>query len=298
MTVEFRADLLPAIQELAIQARRDVLSKTLTGNWLSSFKGQGMEFSGYREYQVTDDSRKIDWRASLRAHKLLIKELQEDKTLRVTILVDTSSTMLYGSGEHLKAEVAANIASTMAYPALRSGDQCGLVLFSDDIKHYMKPAVGMQQHAAMAKELIKPQHYGGEFHFSQAIRHAVSMIRGRGLLILISDFIGLQEGWDKEIRAAHEKFDVIAVMLRDPRDRKLPANAGSFELEDPETGETITIDTHAYAKPYKEYVIKEEADIIHRFQQARADIVTIEVGEDIREALVAFFGRRAAHMQV
>ena len=132
MIKEFHPDLLPKIRRLAIQANRDVLSRTLTGNWLSTFKGRGMQFSGYREYQQsTDDAGKIDWRASLRAQKLLVKELQEDRNLQVTIMVDVSNSMLYGSGEELKAEVAAEIASTLAYPAIRAGDSVGLVMFSD-----------------------------------------------------------------------------------------------------------------------------------------------------------------------
>lgn len=297
MTVEFDADLLPLLQEVAIQARRDVLSKTLTGNWLSSFKGLGMEFSGYREYMPTDDAHLIDWKASLRAHKLLIKQLEEERTLIVHLLIDTGSTMLYGSKNRLKAEVAAHIASTIAYPALRSGDSCGLMMHGEELSGYAKPKTGMDQHALMTKLLTEPQRYGGSFNLTSALRKASGINKSKGLLVIISDFLNLQEGWGKELAAMHQRFDVIGIMLRDPRDRKLPDHTGSYQLEDPRTGETITIDTDVYAKPYREYVLKQEQDIQQRFRSAQAELLSIEVGEDIRQVLLGFFARRAAMME-
>lgn len=256
-----------------------------------------MEFSGYREYQPTDDAHRIDWKASLRAHKLLVKELDEDKTLQVLLLVDTGDTMLYGSGKRLKAEEAMHVASTLAYPALRSGDSCGLLMYSNQVRNYAQPKIGMQQHAIITKMLTEEEAYTGAFSLQEALRTAAGITKQRGLLIIISDFIGLQPGWDHELRAANQHFDIIGVMIRDPRDRELPTNAGTFSLTHPTTGQQITIDTKSYAKPYREYVLKEEADIKRRFSTAQASLLLLELGSDVRETIMRFFAQRAAMME-
>ena len=298
MIQEFHPDLLPKIRDLAINAHRDVLNQTLTGNWLSNFRGQGMEFSGYREYQSSsDDASKIDWRASLRAQKLLVKELEEDRNLQVTILVDVSNSMLYGSTQTLKAELAAQVASTLAYPAIRAGDSVGLILFTDKIKKFSKPKLGLYQHARITQLLTNPEHYGGAFNFGDALTQSMGALRERGLLIIISDYIGLEEGWDHRLRIASQRYDIIGIMIRDPRDRRLPKRAGEYVLEDPYTQEKIVIDCATYAQPYQEYVKQEEQAIKDRFHISKNDLLSIEVGSDYRKELLTFFARRASQLQ-
>ena len=298
MIKEFHADLLPKIRDLAVNAHRDVLNQTLTGNWLSTFKGQGMEFSGYREYQsTTDDASKIDWKASLRAQKLLVKQLDEDRNLQVTFLVDVSNSMLYGSGETLKAELAAQVTSTIAYPATRSGDSVGLILFSDKIKKFSRPKLGLDQHAHITSLLADAKNYGGAYDFSEALTKSMGALKERGLLIIISDYIGLKQGWDTRLRIASQRYDIIGVMIRDPRDRRLPKSAGEYVLEDPYTEEKIIIDCATYAKPYEEHVAKEEQAILERFRTSKNDLLQLEVGSNYRKQIMTFFARRAAQMR-
>ena len=298
MIKEFHPDLLPKIRDLAVTAHRDVLNQTLTGNWLSTFRGQGMEFSGYREYQsASDDAGKIDWKASLRAQKLLVKQLDEDRNLQVTLLVDVSNSMLYGSKELLKAEIAAQVASTIAYPAIRAGDSVGLAMFSDEINKFSKPKLGLHQHARITNLLSKPEHYGGGFDLGAALTKSMGALQQRGLLIIISDFIGLEDNWDQHLRVASQRYDLIGVMIRDPRDRRLPKRAGEYVLEDPYTQEKLIIDCAQYAEPYKEYVKQEEQTIFDRFYTSKNDIFSLEAGSDYRKQILTFFARRAAQLQ-
>lgn len=298
MIKEFHPDLLPKIRDLAIAANRDVLSRTLTGNWLSVFKGQGMEFSGYREYQsASDDASRIDWKASLRSQKLLVKELQEDRNLQVTVMVDVSNSMLYGSGEELKAEVAAQVASTLAYPAIRAGDSVGLIMFTDQVETMIKPKLGVDQHALLTNILSEPERYGGPFDFGKALTQSMGALGEKGLLIIVSDYLGLSDNWDKHLRVATQRYDIVGVMVRDPRDRRLPKHAGEYVLEDPYSDEKIVIDCAQYAKPYREYVQKEEENIKRRFQLTKSDLLKLEVGSDFRKQIITFFARRAAKME-
>lgn len=145
--------------------------------------------------------------------------------------------------------------------------------------------------------LTEEEAYTGAFSLQEALRTAAGITKQRGLLIIISDFIGLQPGWDHELRAANQHFDIIGVMIRDPRDRELPTNAGTFSLTHPTTGQQITIDTKSYAKPYREYVLKEEADIKRRFSTAQASLLLLELGSDVRETIMRFFAQRAAMME-
>jgi uncharacterized protein (DUF58 family) len=156
MIKEFHPQLLPRVRELSIKAHRQVLSRTLSGNWLSTFKGRGIEFSGYRKYLPTDDASTIDWKASLRARKLLVKELTEERNLNVILFVDVSNSMLYGSRDVLKAEYVAEIVSSIAFAALRAGDAVGLVLFTNKLEVYLRPNIGMSQHSIILDVIANP----------------------------------------------------------------------------------------------------------------------------------------------
>lgn len=293
MIHDFRPDLLPQIRELEMHARRDVLSRTLTGNWLSKLKGEGIEFAGYRAYQPSDDSSLIDWRASLRAQKILVKEHTQDRNLNVIVLLDASETMLYGSGEKLKAEYAAGVASSIAYAALRAGDAAGLAMFSEKLTRFVPPSTGLKHHTLITRVLKDPKNYGGKSNLKQALQEVMGAMDTPGLIVLVSDFLEPQEDWMKYLRVADLKFDFIGVMIRDKRDRRLPKNAGEYVLVDPSTGEKIIIDCAAYAEPYKEYVRQEEQSIRETFHRMNSDVAILEPEHDAIKKLMSFFYRRS-----
>lgn len=293
MIKNFKPDLLPKIRKLDIKANREFLAQTLSGNWLSSFKGRGIEFSDYRQYTSGDDASMIDWRASLRARKILVKELTEEKNLNVFILLDVSNSMLYGSQKQLKAEVAAELASNIAYVAARSGDAVSLVMMNEKIAHFLEPNMGVHQHSIITSLVADANKWGGGKDFAKSLAQLMGITKQKGLLVVISDFIGFGDAWGKYLEIASGRFEMIGICVRDPRDRRLPHNAGEYLLEDPFTDETIVIDCKTYYRPYANFVKKEEDKIRDYFRMVRGDAVIIETGQDYRKSLSKFFHKRA-----
>lgn len=293
MIKDFQPELLPEVRELMIKANRNILSRTFTGNWLSTFKGRGIEFSDYRQYETGDDASMIDWRASLRARKILVKELTEEKNLNVLIVLDVSNSMLYGSGKYLKAEFAAQIASSISFGALRAGDAVGLVTFAEGIRTFIQPNIGLKQHNIMLSIIAEGKEYGGGFNLDKTLSEIMGAMKQRGMLIIISDYIGVSEKWHHYLEIARGRFEIVGINIRDPRDRRLPKHAGEYVLEDPYSEKKLIIDCAQYYTPYKKHVEKEEEAIKQAFRMVQGDVLLLEVGqENYIQDLLLFFHKR------
>lgn len=289
----FDAELLPKIRKLDVYARQHVLSEVIEGNWTTTFKGQGMEFSGYRTYQYGDDASLIDWKASLRSKNLLIKEYEQEKSVNVFFMFDVSNSMLFSSTRKLKAEFGAEVVSSLAFAILRSGDSVGLSMFTDNLVTRLPLNMGRRMHYMIVKELSNVNNYGGNFDFGKSMNFLFSFLKNRAVIIIVSDFIGLDEKWYKYLRVAAQKYEVIGIMIRDPRDRHLPPELGQYLLEDPYSGEKIYIDTKKYAKAYEEYVAQEEAKIERHFKATKSDLLKLDTSKDFYKEIMTFFKKRA-----
>jgi len=289
----FDAELLPKIRKLDVYAKQSVLSEVIEGNWTASFKGHGMEFSGYRAYTYGDDASIIDWKASLRSKSLLVKEYEQERSVNVYFLVDVSNSMLLTSGKKLKAEYTAELVSSLAFAILRSGDAVGMSLFTDRLVTKRALNLGKRMHYLIVKDLSNVNNYGGNFNMSNAIKMLSTVMKTRAVIIIVSDFIGLENGWEKYLRIASQRNEVIGIMVRDPRDRELPKGTGQYLLEDPYTGEKLYVDVNQYAAEYKKFVEQEELEIEKQFKAARADLLRITTDEDFYRKIIKFFKKRA-----
>ena len=134
-------ELIKKIRDIQVKTNH-LVNHMMAGEYVSAFKGRGMEFSEVREYEPGDDVRLIDWNVTARMGHPYIKEFKEERELTVMLLVDVSSSGEFGSVEKLKNEVAAEIASVLAFSAIKNNDKVGLIVFSDKIEHYILPQKG------------------------------------------------------------------------------------------------------------------------------------------------------------
>lgn len=289
----FEAELLPKIRKLDVYARQHALSEVIEGNWTTTFKGHGMEFSGYRTYQYGDDASLIDWKASLRSKSLLIKEYEQEKSVNVFFMFDVSNSMLFSSTRKLKAEYGAEVVSSLAFAILRSGDSVGLSMFTDKLVTRLPLNMGRRMHYMIVKDLSNVNNYGGNFDLGKSMNFLFSFLKNRAVIIIVSDFIGLDEKWYKYLRIASQKYEVIGIMIRDPRDRRLPPELGQYLLEDPYSGEKIYIDTKKYSKAYADYVAGEEAKIEKHFKATKSDLLKLDTSKDFYKDIMTFFKKRA-----
>lgn len=288
----FDVDLVERIRKLEIITRKSTLSQAMEGNWTTMFKGRGMEFAGYRNYNFGDDANQIDWKASLRSKEILIKEYEEEKNLKVFFLVDVSNSMLFTSTSQLKCEYVLEMVASMTLAILRSGDAVGLGLFTDKLVARIEPDIGKVMQYRIIRALMNVNNYGGNFDFRKAIMYLLSFLKSKALVIIISDFVGMDPTWKKYIELAADRWEIIGIMVRDPRDRTLPKNTGQYVLEDPYSKERIQIDVNQYKTAYETYVKKEEAMIEHVFSGTRSSLLKLTTDKDFHIPLLNFLKRR------
>jgi len=289
----FEADLVPRIRKLEVYAKQSVLNELIEGNWTASFKGHGMEFSGYRAYTYNDDASIIDWKASLRSKSLLVKEYEVEKSVSIYFMLDVSNSMLFTSTKKLKAEYAAEVVSSLAFTMLRTGDAVGLSMFNDKLVTKLPLNLGRKMHHMMVKDLSNVDNYGGNFNFNNSMKLLFTAVKSKAVLVIVSDFIGLSDDWYKMLRLASQRYEVIGIMIRDPRDRELPNESGQYYLEDPYSGEKLLIDVKKYSAAYKKYVENEEASIEKHFRATRSDLLRLSTDKDFYYPVVRFFKKRA-----
>jgi uncharacterized protein (DUF58 family) len=281
---QFRADLLPKIRDLEVEAKQQVLSALLSGEWISRIQGHGIEFAGYRQYTSGDDASRIDWKASLRSRRLVVKELQEEKSLSAYIFLDVSDTMLFGTTDKAKAEYAAELTSTLAYAMLHVGENVSLAMWSDRVSKYLPLGHGVPQHSQMIRLLGDVNNYGGPKDVGHASAQLLAIMNQPGLIVFISDFIGFDESFEHVIRVMASRHDLIGICVRDPRDRRLPEH-GEFLVSDPTSGQKLVIDAADYATPFATYVAEEEERIRSTIRRAGGDFLFLETTEPYKNLL-------------
>ncbi len=289
---QLNIELIPRIKKAEIYARRSVLSKMLEGSWSTTYKGRGIEFAGYRSYQYGDDASLIDWRASLRTKETLVREFEEYKTFSVFILLDVSDSMLFTSTEKLKAEYAAEMTYALADAILRAGDAVGLGMFNDQLITRIYPDIGSGVMEKIRKELLNKENYGGGFDMKKVLLQTRSFLKSNAVLIIISDFIGLKPGWERYMIGMGEHFEILTIMIRDPRDLRIPKGAGQYSIEDPYTKEYLYIDTDQYAEQYEKETEQEIKHFRNVIEGAKGGFVLINTKKDYLDALMRFFRKR------
>ncbi len=291
---ELHLNLTPKLKKLDVNSRRDVLAMSMQGDWSTTFKGRGIEFAGFRAYQYGDDASLIDWKASLRSKEILIKEFEEFKNFTIFFLLDVSDSMLFSSHEKLKCEYAAEVVYVLADAMNKAGDSIGMAMFNSTFVNKIAPFIGTEVLNNMKSNLINGKNYGGGFDFKKVIMMTRSFLVGRAVIVIVSDFIGLPVGWEKYVEMMSQEFELVAIMVRDPRDREIPADAGQLMLKDPYSGDNIYVDTKVISELYKQEVISQEEYIKYIFKRSRGDFVLLTTDdEDYIRTLVKFFQRRS-----
>lgn len=290
---DLKVDLTPGLKKLDVFSRRDILSRTMGGEWSTTLKGRGIEFAGFREYSYGDDASLIDWKASLRSKSILIREFEDFKNFTVFILFDISDTMLFSSHEKLKCEFAAELIYVLADAINQAGDAVGMAMFNDTLINTILPNIGAEVIRNIKMNLLDKNNYGGNFDLKKALLMTRSYLSSKAVIIIVSDFIGMDSGWEQYIQMLSGDFELIAFMVRDPRDRELPDSGGQFMVKNPLTGQNLYIDVSQYAKLYSETVKKRELYIRNMFMKHNGDFLLIDTSIDYMDSILKFFQRRS-----
>jgi len=292
MKRRLNVDLVPAIRKLDIVSRR-ITSGKVVGGYKSIFKGKGLDFDSYRVYDQSDDASLIDWKATARSDRVLVKTYVEERDVNVFFLVDVSNSMVFGSTPKLKNEYAVEVISSLSHAMLKEGDSVGMILFSDKIVSKLYPGRGDEQFYALTRDLLKPENYGGKFDFNLACKFLLSYLRQDSIVFLVSDYVGLKEGWITYLEMLSKKFDLVGLMVRDPRDRELPQESHQIVIEDPYSNKSMLIEPDLIKNVYEEYIKKQEKELRETFFKNGADFISLSTDSSFVNPIMNLFRQRS-----
>jgi len=280
-----------------IQIRTSHLAEdALAGAYQSVFRGQGIEFDEVREYQPGDDVRSIDWNVTARSGVPHVKKFHEERELTVMLLVDLSGSQRFGSARSLKSEIAAEFAAVIAYSAIKNNDKVGFVGFTDRIEKFVPPKKGSRHVLRLIREVLSLEPVGRGTDVGHALDYMNRVTPRKTVAFLVSDF--RDPRCELELRVSARRHDLVAVVLRDPREEELPS-AGFVLAEDPETLERTLVDTGSrrFRDAFAAARRREREALAARLRRASVDAIPISVDKPYVEPLVRFFEMRERRLR-
>ena len=287
-------ELAKKIRLIEITTRRAV-NDALGGEYHSVFKGRGMEFDEVREYTPGDDVRTIDWNVTARTGTPHVKRFVEERELTVLLAVDLSASGAFGSRDQLKNEVAAELCALLAFAAIKNNDKVGVVAFTDRVEKFIPPKKGASHVLRLVRDLLNFEPQGRGTDLGAALEYVGRVTRRRSIVFLISDF--LAHGYLKPLRLVSGRHDLVAIALVDPREEELP-DVGLVELEDPETGERVLVDSSSAAVRSRFQALARVRDKERQelFRSTGVDEIRVLAGEDYVRDLMSFFRKRGRRL--
>ena len=283
-------ELLKQVRQIEIRTK-GLVNQVFSGEYHSVFKGRGMEFSEVREYQFGDDIRNIDWNVTARFGHPFIKIFEEERELTVILMVDLSGSLIFGSIDKTKQQIAAELSAILAFSALKNNDKVGLILFTDKIEKFIAPRKGNKHVLRIIRDVLSFEPEGKTTDLKSALEYMNHAVRKRSIVFLLSDF--MDSGFDKILKVVGQKHDFIGVVINDEREYEIP-QMGLIKFTDAETGEERWIDT-SNARVQKHLKASRQQNTLNRkslFISSRLDSIEVKTGEDIVKPLVQFFRQR------
>ena len=283
-------EILKKIRRLELRTRR-LVNSIFAGQYHSVFKGRGMNFEEVREYAPGDEIRSIDWNVTARMNAPYIKKFTEEREMTVMLLLDVSASGVFGSIELSKRELAAEVASILAFSAINNNDKVGLLLFTDDVELFIPPKKGRLHTLRLIREMLYFEPKGRGTNLAGALEYMNRVISRRAVVFMISDFMA--PDFTKALTVTSKRHDLVAMPVTDPGESQLP-DVGIVTLEDAETGAQIDVNTSNRAVRRALFDLNEERmrALERLLRSRRVDIVQLSTAEDYLLPLRAFFDQR------
>ena len=283
-------EVLKKVKLLELNTRK-LVNNLFAGEYHTAFKGQGMTFADFREYVPGDDVRSISWPLTARTGKTFIKTFEEERELTLILAVDVSGSSDFGTGPYFKGEVMTHMAALLAFSAVKNNDQIGLLLFSDQVEHFVPPKKGRGHVQRLLRDLFYFKPKSHKTKLSNGFSFLQGALKKRATVFVFSDF--MDEGFDQSLRLLGRKHDVVACVVNDAAEYSLP-NMGVIEVQDAESGEVMTVDTSSahFRKEYEDAVQKRKEARDRMLRKSQVDRVDVKSSNDYVDPLVAFFKKR------
>jgi uncharacterized protein (DUF58 family) len=284
---------------LAALGRLEVISRWLVDGVLAGLhrsprKGFSVEFAEHRPYQPGDDLRFMDWKVAARADKWLIKQYEEETNLRATIVLDVSRSMDWASADTLltKRRYAEQVTAALSLLLLRQRDAVGLIRFDDQVRTAMSPASRQVQFSRLVSALGE-QAGGPGSDAAGALRQAATLVKRRGMVILISDLLLDSAEVEDAVRVLRAQgHDVIVLHLMDPAEASFDLPTGEALFVDPEGGESLAATPSEVREAYAATVAEAMDEWRARFAASGAIYEPVLTSQPFGVPLRKAFARR------
>jgi uncharacterized protein (DUF58 family) len=311
-------EILQRVREIQVRTGRQV-ADVLAGEYVSVFKGRGVEFDEVRPYIPGDDVRTIDWNVTARTGEAFVKRYVEERQLTLMLMADISASQDFGSRTRSKREVTAELCALLAFSATRNDDKVGLTLFHGGIEQYIPPRKGQKHALRVVREVLahgtepaqpvstpngarrswrslfqrfrRPRTAREATDVANAMEFLLSVNKRKTICFVVSDF--LDEGFEQALVAANQRHDVIAVLVTDPGELEVPG-VGLVALRDAESGEIRLYDTgsESFRKRVAEDAAERVRSLEHRLRSVGIDFIHVDAAGSVVDPLVRFFRMR------
>jgi uncharacterized protein (DUF58 family) len=281
------AHIIKKIKQIHIKSRKTV-NTLMAGQYRSVFKGSGIEFEEVREYAPGDDVKAIDWNVSARTGKVFVKLFREERESIVMLLIDMSASLNFGTHSGSKLEKVAELASVLAFNAIKNNDKVGVIFFTDQVEKYIPPKKGSAHIWRVIKEIFTFAPQGMGTDIACVLDFMAKISKKRSFAFVISDY--LSPAYEKSLRLLNRRHEVVGMRVFDDGAFHLPS-AGIVRVKDFETGEETRMD--AGSKKVRQWYT-DQRQKIHAltesvFSKARVDLVDVTTADSVSDVLTRYF---------
>ena len=282
---------LGAEELIALRARchalrlpmRQPAASALAGAYRSRFRGRGVDFLESRNYQPGDDIRNMDWRVTARTGKAHTKVFQEERERPVLVVLDASPTLYFGTRRRLKSVAAGQLAAAVAWSAVRRGDRIGGFLFAPGRHREIRPAGGRRGAMRMIQGLVEwlqPEHStdAAPEALSTALARVRHTVRPGSLVIILSDFYGLDEACNRHLSRLRQHNDVIGCQVLDAAENRLPR--GRYPITDGRRAAVLDTGREGSRRRYETMIERHLEEPRRLFQRHSCGWMTLNADED------------------
>jgi uncharacterized protein (DUF58 family) len=280
------------LRALEIKVARKI-EGLLPGEQRSNSQGIGTELTAVRPYQPGDDVRRIEWKVTARTNQPHVRVDVAEKSLQTWLVLDTSPSMGFGTGERRKWDVAEGVALAMGHLASRRGGRLAVMTYGSADPITIPPRSGRSGlRSVLAATQTDPKlEPAGPTSLGSALARLAPIARQRGLVAIVGDFRG-QGDWHRALATVAYKHDVVAIEISDPRETELP-NVGEVVLVDPETGRQLRVDTTSelVRRRFASAAQKERESVADALASIGVRHLVVSTSGDWLRALVMFLRR-------
>ncbi|MCG8687069.1 MAG: DUF58 domain-containing protein [Desulfobacterales bacterium] len=284
------AHIIKKIKQIHIKSRKTV-NTLMAGQYRSVFRGSGIEFEEVREYAPGDDVKSIDWNVSARMGRVFVKVYREERESIVMLLIDMSASLAFGTRFGRKLEKVAELASVLAFNAIKNNDKVGVIFFTDQVEKYIPPKKGAAHVWRVIKEIFTfvPKAQGTDIR--AALDFMSRVCKKRSFAFVISDY--LSRDYEQSLKLLCRRHEVVGMRVYDTGAFHLP-DSGIVSVRDFETGGTCLVD--AGSKKTRDWFTRTKTDIHDQtpgvFSRAKVDLVDIKTSDAVSEVLTRYFRLR------